>query len=55
MNPHGAHDAFWAAVREAPLVVLTDFDYTLSEVDVGDLVTEQLCMPPQETLRRFVD
>lgn len=44
---------FWHAVSGSGLVVLTDFDYTISEVDVGDLVTDTLSPPSAETLRRF--
>lgn len=46
-------DTFWAAVAGAPLVVLTDFDFTITEVDVGDLITGTLAPPSAEIDRRF--
>ncbi|HYF92238.1 MAG TPA: MtnX-like HAD-IB family phosphatase [Symbiobacteriaceae bacterium] len=48
-----ATEAFWSGVSQAPLVVLSDFDFTISQVDVGDLVVEELCPPSEETRRRF--
>ncbi|MFZ5828372.1 MAG: MtnX-like HAD-IB family phosphatase [Bacillota bacterium] len=45
--------SFWAASAGAPLVILTDFDYTITTVDVGDLLVEKLCPPSPESLRRF--
>lgn len=45
--------SFWSDAALAPLVVLTDFDFTISEVDVGDLITETYGPPSAETLRRF--
>ncbi len=44
---------FWSDADQAPLIVLTDFDFTISSVDVGDLVTETFAPPSAETLRRF--
>lgn len=46
---------FWQEAAGAPLVVLTDFDFTITEVDVGDLVSFTLAPPSAETLRRFRD
>lgn len=43
---------FWSGATAAPLVVLSDFDYTISQVDVGDLIVQSLCPPSEETLRR---
>ncbi|HYF79955.1 MAG TPA: MtnX-like HAD-IB family phosphatase [Symbiobacteriaceae bacterium] len=45
------HD-FWSGALSAPLVVLSDFDFTISQVDVGDLITMTLCPPSAETVRR---
>lgn len=47
------HAAFWTAALGAPLVILTDFDYTITEVDVGSLIWERLTPPSAETLRRL--
>lgn len=44
---------FWAAVRTAPFVILTDFDFTISDEDVGDLIALTLAPPSAETRRRF--
>lgn len=46
-------DGFWQAVETAPFVILTDFDYTISDEDVGDLIAETLAPPAAETRRRF--
>jgi 2-hydroxy-3-keto-5-methylthiopentenyl-1-phosphate phosphatase len=46
-------DAFWSAAAGAPLVVLTDFDFTISQVDVGDLITKRLAPPSPETRARY--
>jgi 2-hydroxy-3-keto-5-methylthiopentenyl-1-phosphate phosphatase len=45
--------SFWSDVTGAPLVILTDFDYTISNQDVGDLLAETLAPPSAETRRRF--
>lgn len=45
--------AFWAAALGAPLVILSDFDFTISAVDVGDLITERLCPPSPAVLARI--
>lgn len=45
--------AFWATAEGAPLVILTDFDGTITEVDVGTLIWERLTPPSAETLRRL--
>ncbi|HWI64818.1 MAG TPA: MtnX-like HAD-IB family phosphatase [Symbiobacteriaceae bacterium] len=42
---------FWSGATGAPLVVLSDFDFTISQVDVGDLITDTLCPPSPETVR----
>lgn len=47
------HRNFWSDANQAPLIVLTDFDFTISAVDVGDLITETFAPPSPETLRRF--
>lgn len=44
---------FWEEIAGAPLVVLTDFDFTITEVDVGDLVSFTLAPPSEQTRRRF--
>jgi 2,3-diketo-5-methylthio-1-phosphopentane phosphatase len=44
--------AFWSGALSAPLVVLSDFDFTISQVDVGDLITTTLCPPSIETIQR---
>ena len=44
--------SFWSGALAAPLVVLSDFDYTISQVDVGDLIVETLCPPSQEVRER---
>jgi 2-hydroxy-3-keto-5-methylthiopentenyl-1-phosphate phosphatase len=44
---------FWAEAKGAPLVILTDFDFTISDEDVGDLISLTLAPPSAETLRRF--
>lgn len=46
-------DRFWSAALGAPLVILTDFDYTITQVDVGDLVVETLAPPSALTVQRF--
>ena len=38
--------AFWPRALGAPLVLLTDFDFTISQVDVGDLICETLAPYP---------
>ncbi|HWI51938.1 MAG TPA: HAD-IB family phosphatase [Symbiobacteriaceae bacterium] len=43
---------FWSGAALAPLVVLSDFDFTISQVDVGDLICDTLCPPSPETVRR---
>jgi 2,3-diketo-5-methylthio-1-phosphopentane phosphatase len=43
---------FWSGAAGAPLIVLTDFDFTISQVDVGDLIVETLCPPSAETVAR---
>jgi len=45
--------SFWEDAAGAPLVVLTDFDFTISQVDVGDLITGTLAPPSAETERRY--
>jgi 2-hydroxy-3-keto-5-methylthiopentenyl-1-phosphate phosphatase len=40
-------------MKGAPLVVLTDFDFTISLEDVGDLVTLTLAPPSEETMLRL--
>lgn len=45
--------AFWAAALGAPLVILSDFDGTISQEDVGTLIWERLTPPSPETLRRL--
>lgn len=44
---------FWSDAGNASLVILTDFDFTVSQVDVGDLICLELAPPSEETLRRF--
>lgn len=44
---------FWEEAAAAPFVILTDFDYTISNEDVGDLIAESLAPPSAETRRRF--
>jgi 2-hydroxy-3-keto-5-methylthiopentenyl-1-phosphate phosphatase len=46
-------EGFHSQVSGAPLVVLTDFDYTISQVDVGDLICRTLSPPSAEVLERF--
>ncbi|HLO04177.1 MAG TPA: MtnX-like HAD-IB family phosphatase [Symbiobacteriaceae bacterium] len=46
-------DGFWKAAAAAPFVILTDFDFTISNEDVGDLIAERLAPPSDETRRRF--
>jgi len=46
-------DQFWAEAAGAPLVMLTDFDFTITTVDVGDLITFDHCPPEDEVLDRF--
>lgn len=46
-------DGFWTAAAGAPLVVLTDFDFTISSVDVGELIARRLAPPSRETVDRF--
>lgn len=41
--------SFFGGAAKAPLAVLTDFDFTISQVDVGDLVVESLCPPAPGT------
>jgi 2,3-diketo-5-methylthio-1-phosphopentane phosphatase len=43
---------FWSDAVKAPLVLLTDFDFTISQVDVGDLVVETLSPPSAEVVER---
>ncbi len=45
---------FWEASRGAPLVVLTDFDFTITTVDVGDLITDDHCRASDEVTDRFL-
>lgn len=45
--------AFWPKVPGAPLVILSDFDYTISQVDVGNLICDTLAPYPPESLRRY--
>jgi len=40
--------AFWSKAAAAPLVVLSDFDFTISQVDVGDLIVDTLSPPTPE-------
>jgi 2-hydroxy-3-keto-5-methylthiopentenyl-1-phosphate phosphatase len=47
-------ERFWDEAARSPLVVLTDFDYTVSQVDVGDLITTRLAPPSPDTLRRYL-
>lgn len=46
---------FWRDAAQAPLVVLTDFDFTISQVDVGDLIVETLSPPSPQNRARFQD
>lgn len=48
---HTRTGAFWAAAQGAPLVILTDFDETVTTADIGTLIWEQLTPPSAETLR----
>lgn len=41
---------FWSGAARAPLIVLTDFDFTITQVDVGDLVVETLSPPSAATV-----
>jgi 2-hydroxy-3-keto-5-methylthiopentenyl-1-phosphate phosphatase len=43
---------FWSDAAKAPLIVLTDFDFTISQVDVGDLLVDTLSPPSAETVAR---
>lgn len=45
-------EQFWRGAAQAPLVVLTDFDFTISQVDVGDLIVDNLAPPSPETVAR---
>lgn len=45
--------SFWSDAEQAPLVVLSDFDFTITAIDVGDLLTETLAPPSEETIHRF--
>jgi len=45
--------AFWPRALGAPLVLLTDFDFTITQVDVGDLICETLAPYPPAVLLRF--
>jgi 2-hydroxy-3-keto-5-methylthiopentenyl-1-phosphate phosphatase len=53
VSPLQALDAFWQAVETAPFVILTDFDFTISNEDVGDLIAFTLAPPSAETRQRF--
>ena len=44
---------FWNRALGAPLVILTDFDYTISVVDVGDLICDTLAPYPRPLLARY--
>lgn len=44
---------FWNRALGAPLVILTDFDYTISVVDVGDLICDTLAPYPLPLLERY--
>jgi 2,3-diketo-5-methylthio-1-phosphopentane phosphatase len=44
---------FWSDAVTAPLVILSDFDFTISQVDVGDLLVETLSPPSPATLERI--
>ena len=44
---------FWSDALGAPLVILSDFDFTISQVDVGDLVVDTLSPPSAATLERI--
>lgn len=46
-------EQFWSDAAQASLVILTDFDFTISHVDVGDLVTDRLAPPSPATVLRF--
>lgn len=48
--PHRRTDAFWTAARTAPLVILTDFDGTITTEDIGTLIWQRLTPPSAETL-----
>jgi len=45
--------AFWPRAQGAPLVLLTDFDFTISQVDVGNLICDTLAPYPPAALARF--
>ncbi len=44
---------FWSRALSAPLVVLTDFDFTISAVDVGDLICDTLAPYPAPVLEQY--
>lgn len=44
---------FWSDAAGAPLAVLTDFDFTISAVDVGDLITDTFSPPSAETMALY--
>lgn len=44
---------FWASVADAPVVVLTDFDNTVTQQDVSDVILQHLAPPSPEILRRL--
>jgi 2-hydroxy-3-keto-5-methylthiopentenyl-1-phosphate phosphatase len=44
---------FWSDAAQAPLVILSDFDFTISQVDVGDLIVETLAQPSEATLAQI--
>ncbi len=46
-------EGFWSDAAKASLIVLTDFDFTISLQDVGDRVCEELELYRPETLRQF--
>lgn len=45
--------SFWSGAAGAPLIVLSDFDFTISQVDVGDLVVDTLAPPSAEERQRL--
>ncbi len=45
--------SFWPRALGAPLVLLTDFDFTISVVDVGDLICDTLAPYPADVLVRY--
>lgn len=45
--------SFWPRALGAPLVLLTDFDFTISLVDVGDLICGTLAPYPADVLARY--